>query len=298
MDLPGLTDLHRHLDGSLRLDTLRDLSDEPFSSKDLLFTRGMGLPSALAKFAFVLRQLRTPDRVQRVASEICEDAEAEGITTLEIRFGPHLHTGARPEAIVDAALEGVNGRAGLILCGLYGDDPAILEHWVDIALTRPGVVAIDLAGGPQIGQGLFMAPYATAFKRAAEAGIGRTAHAGEGRSPDEMRQAIEVLGVQRIGHGTTLLDDPAVLELVLKRDIVIEACPTSNMQTSAINSVAEHPLAKWLDLGVKATVCTDNTMFSAISSVDELQNIRAIPGLTEAGIQTTIATGHQAAFRR
>ena len=70
------------------------------------------------------------------------------------------------------------------------------------------------------------------------------------------------------------------------------------MQTSAINSVAEHPLAKWLERGVKATVCTDNTMFSAISSVDELQNIRAIPGLTEAGIQTTIATGHQAAFRR
>ena len=142
MNLPGLTDLHRHLDGSLRLDTLRDLSDEPFAPKDLLFTRGMGLPSALAKFAFVLRQLRTPDRVQRVASEICEDAEAEGITTLEIRFGPHLHTGARPEAIVDAALAGINGRAGLILCGLYGDDPAILEHWVDIALNMGDVAAI------------------------------------------------------------------------------------------------------------------------------------------------------------
>src|SRR5262245_57753071 len=111
-----LADLHRHLDGSLRPATLAELAAQAGVKvpEDLRFHEGMGLAEALSRFAFTLSLLQTPDAVKRVAAEICEDAAAEGITTLELRFAPQLHRGAPIEAIVDAALEGAAGRAGLI----------------------------------------------------------------------------------------------------------------------------------------------------------------------------------------
>ena len=146
-----LPDLHRHLDGSLRPATVAELAHRADLRvpDDLLFFVGMGLDAALARFGFTLSLLQRPDAVTRVASEICEDAAADGVTTLEIRFAPQLHAGAGPiAAVVDAALAGIDGRAGLLLCGLYGEPPSTLEALVDAAAHRPGVVGIDLAGGP------------------------------------------------------------------------------------------------------------------------------------------------------
>ncbi len=296
----GLADLHRHLDGSLRPATLADLAARSGQSvpPDLCFSSGMGLEAALARFAFVLRFLQAPEPVRRVADEICEDAIAEGISTLEIRFAPQLHRGASVEAIVDAALAGIAGRAGLILCGLYGEPPAVLAHLVRVAATRPGVVGLDLAGGPAPGHDWRLEDYAVPFRDAAECGLGRTVHAGEGRPAAEIRQAIEVLGAQRIGHGTTLLDDPAVVELALIREVTIEACPTSNVHTGVIDTVADHPLAAWLDRGMKVTVCTDNTLLSAVALPDELHRVRAIPGIDDRAIAATMAHGHAGAFVR
>lgn len=296
----GLTDLHRHLDGSLRPSTVRALAtargiDLP---PDLPFTAGMTLQQALGRFAFTLALLEQPAAVRRVASEICEDAAADGVTTLEIRFGPQLHRGGSIEAVVDAALEGIDGRAGLVLCGLYGDPPELLERLVDAAIPRPGVVGIDLAGGPLPRHHWHLADYAHPFRRAGDHGIGRTVHAGEGRPPGEIRTATEVLGAERIGHGTTLLDDPAVLELVVERGTVIEACPTSNVHTGLLARVEDHPLARWLAAGVRVTVCTDNTFFSAVTASEEHERVARIPGLGPDAIETLRQTGHEAAFRR
>jgi adenosine deaminase len=293
-------DLHRHLDGSVRPSTLAALAHAAGRSvpPDLVFTPGMGLAAALARFAFTLSLLPTPTAVRRVASEMCEDAAAEGVTTLEIRFAPQLHVGAPPAAIVDAALEGIAGRAGLLLCGLYGEPPAVLAGLVDLAIPRPGVVGIDLAGGPAPGQGWSMLDYAPAFRRAADHGIGRTVHAGEGRPPAEIRVAIESLLAQRIGHGTTLLEDPAVVDLVRARGVTLEACPTSNVHTGVMPSVAAHPLARWLALGIKACVNTDNTLLSAVDAPEEHRRVRTIPGMDDAAIARAIAFGHEGALRR
>ncbi len=258
----------------------------------------MGLEAALSRFAFTLSLLQQPAEVRRVASEICEDAAAEGVTTLEIRFAPQLHRGAAPEAIVDAALAGIGGRAGLVLCGLYGQPPATLEHLVSIAAARPGVVGIDLAGGPLPSHAFCLEDYAPAYRRAAELGIGRTVHAGEGRPPAEIRTAVQVLGAQRIGHGTTLLDDPRVVELVIERGVTLEACPTSNVHTGVIASIEAHPLPRWLELGVAACVCTDNTLLSAVDAPEELRRVAKIPGMSAAAIATVVEAGHAAAFRR
>jgi adenosine deaminase len=296
----AVADLHRHLDGSLRPETIGELAGRAGVRvpADLAFRPGMGLAEALSKFAFTLSLLQEPAAVRRVASEMCEDAVADGVTRLEIRFAPQLHRGAGAEGIVDAALEGAAGRAGLILCGLYGEPPSVLDELVRVAATRRGVVGIDLAGGPAPGHAFGLKDYAPAYSRAAELGLGRTVHAGEGRPPREIREAVELLGAQRIGHGTTLLDDPAVLDLVRERHVTIEACPTSNVHTGVIGGVAEHPLPRWLDAGVRACICTDNTLLSSVTASEEHRRAGEIPGMTAEKLRQAVGWGHAAAFKR
>jgi adenosine deaminase len=298
--MSDFSDLHRHLDGSIRPSTLSDLASERGLEvpSDLVFRPGMGLDEALSRFAFTLSLLERPEEVRRIAREICEDAAAEGVTTLEIRFAPQLHRGADPATIVDAAVEGAAGRAGIILCGLYGEPLSMLTELVAIASSRSGVVGIDLAGGPSPSHAVRLGDYAPAFARAKALGLGRTVHAAEGRAPDEIRVAIEELGAQRIGHGTTLLADPAVVDLVIARGVTIEACPTSNVHTGVIRAVAEHPLAKWLARGVRACVNTDNTLLSAVNAAEEWAHAKAIPGMTDELYEKALAFGHAAAFRR
>jgi len=293
-----LADLHRHLDGSLRPSTLAELAARARVSvpPDFAFHAGMGLDAALSRFAFTLSLMQRPSEVRRVASEICDDAAAEGVTTLEIRFAPQLHRGGSLEEITDAALDGIAGRAGLILCGLYHEGPGTLAKLVDVAAARrKRVTGVDLAGGPVPG-GPRLADFAAPFTRAHELGLGITVHAGEGRPPDEIRTAIELCHARRIGHGTTLLQDPRVLDLVLERGVTIEACPTSNVHTGVIAHTAEHPLPKWLAAGVRGCICTDNTLLSAVDSRTEHARAAAIPGMTPALLRAAIAHGHAAAF--
>ncbi|MEW5741325.1 MAG: adenosine deaminase family protein [Myxococcota bacterium] len=302
----SLAELHLHLDGSLRMSTVRELAARlgvPVPG-NLLFHRGMGLTDALSRFAFTLSLLQQPAEVKRVAAELCEDAARDGVTTLEVRFAPQLHRGAPPEAIIDAALEGLAGRAGLILCGLYGEPPEVLEHLVTCAASRPGVVGIDLAGGPAPTHSFHLADYARAFTRARDSGLGRTVHAAEGRPPAEIRVAVEALHAQRIGHGTTLLDDEDIVDLVLRRGVTLEACPTSNVHTGVCglapgtSDVAAHPLPRWLERGVRACVCADNTLLSDVSTAQEYERAARIPGMTPELLARAVANGHAAAFHR
>jgi len=296
----ALADLHRHLDGSLRPETLRELADRAgvVLPERLAFYPGMGLDEALACFSVTLSVLQESDAVRRVAAEICEDAEREGVSTLEIRFAPQLHRGATPEVIVDAALEGVDGRAGLILCGLYGEPPEVLDRLVDVAASRSGVVGIDLAGGPTPGHDWALADYAGPFTRARELGIGRTVHAGEGRPPEEIRVAVEQLHAQRIGHGTTVLQDRGVTELVIERGVTLEANVTSNLHTGVIAAIADHPLPLWLGRGIRACICSDNTLLSGVDAPEEHRRVATIPGMDEHRIREAVRCGHEAAFRR
>lgn len=297
-EFKGFADLHRHLDGSLRRTTVDELAAQngvevPY---DLAFHAGMGLPEALSKFAFTLSLLQKPEEVKRVASEICEDAATEGVSTLEIRFAPQLHKGAAVEEIVDAALEGIGGRAGLILCGLYGEPLTVLDSLVEIAKTRPGVVGIDLAGGPDDPKALLA--YKAPFQKAMMFGLGRTCHAAEGRSAEEIRLAIEELGCNRIGHGTTLLSDESVVELVIARNVTIEACLTSNVHVGAIEKVSDHGLVEWLQRGVRCTVSPDNTLLSQTNSAIEHGKAYIMNGMTQELYARLVQNGHDGAFRR
>lgn len=275
-----LVDLHRHLDGSLRPGTLRELSaaaGQPLGRVPR-FVPGMGLSAALACFRVTLAALQTPEAVARVASEACEDADSEGVSTLELRFAPHLHRGAPLADIVDAAVAGVGGRAGLVLCGLYGDHPSVFESLVDLAGPRPGVVGIDLAGGPLPDHRYGLRDYADAYAGAAALGLGRTVHAGEGRPASEIRDAIERLGAQRIGHALSILDDPEVVALAISRAVTLEACPTSNWHVGILPRPEAHPARAWLERGLRVAVCTDNPLLSQTTVQEELARVGAPPG--------------------
>ncbi|PJB35458.1 MAG: hypothetical protein CO108_25645 [Deltaproteobacteria bacterium CG_4_9_14_3_um_filter_63_12] len=295
-----LAELHLHLDGSLRRETLYELADGAGTeiSGDVAFFVGMGLQGALNRFALTLSLLRSEAAIERVSFEICEDAAMTSVSTLEIRFAPQLHKGLSLEAAVDAACSGAEGRAGIILCGLYGESPEVLEALVRVGASREGVVGIDLAGGPMLGHKFSMTDYAPAFTAAREVGLGRTVHAGEGRPPHEIGVAIEKLHAQRIGHGTTLLEDRRILALVLERGVTIEACVTSNLHTSAIPSLEAHPLRLWLEEGVKVCICTDNTLFSDVDAPVEYARVAQAVGLTEEQLELCAQFGHDGAFGR
>jgi adenosine deaminase len=165
-----------------------------------------------------------------------------------------------------------------------------------VAKGRAEVVGIDLAGGPATEHAFGMKDYAPVFSRARDLGLGRTVHAGEGRPAEEIAYAVTELHAQRIGHGTTLLDDPAVLDLVLERGVVIEACPTSNVHTGVIKTVAEHPMVSWLELGVRVCINSDNTLLSDTNATTEHRLAAHIPGMTPELLERAIAHGHAGAF--
>ena len=295
-----LADLHRHLDGSLRRPTLEEFAHEDgvIIPDPLSFSPGMGLDRALARFAFTLARLNRPERLARVAHEVCLDAHEDGVSTLEIRFGPHLHGELLAADALDAVLDGVGDRAGVLLCGLYGDPPELFEALVDLARSRPGVVGMDIAGAPHPAHSWGLRDYREPMERARSLGLGVTVHAGEGRPPEEIRVAIEVLGAHRIGHGTTLLEDAALIDLLRERGVTIEACITSNVHVGAIEEAHEHPLSRWLNLGVKACVCTDNTLFSDVTSSGEHALAQRLPGMNQALLNAAIDHGHEARFTR
>jgi adenosine deaminase len=262
------------------------------------FSPNMTLDIALGFFETSLKLLQKTDELTRVANEMVDDSLEDNVTELEVRFGPHLHQqkGLKLEEIIDAVLEGLKGRAGLILCGLYGDDPKLLEQFVEISKSRSGVVALDLAGGPASGQIFKLEDYASAFTKAREIGLGRTVHASEGRDPQEIITAITKLHAQRLGHATTLLESKQALDLVLKNNITIESCPTSNWQCGVVKDLEHHPLPKWLKEGVNVCLNTDNTFFSNINLSQEYQNAENMPGINKQDLMKCIENGFKAKF--
>lgn len=314
-DRPPLIDLHRHLDGSVRLATILELGREhdiPLPGRTLdelrphviVSTPQPGLVEFLAKFRWMTGVLADYDACRRVARENVEDASKEGIRYIELRFSPCFMADAHnldPSRVTAAVIEGVREgeeatgvRANLIgiLTRTYGpvrarrELRALLDHRADIT-------ALDLAGD----EGNWPAElFVEHFLEGREAGWNITVHAGEAAGASSIFTAVEILGATRIGHAVRAVEDPSVMDLLRERRIGIEANLTSNVQTSTVPDYPSHPLRRFLEAGLLATINTDDPGISGIDLPYELDVAAPAAGLDESQIVQALDNAWNIAF--
>lgn len=280
-------ELHCHLDGSIRPSTLLELGREygvpmPCDDADALgafmvVKEARTLEDYLQRFEITLSVMQHPEALERLAYELATDVAAEGVWYLETRFCPALNTrgGMEPGETIEAVRRGLaraEQEAGIvariIVCGLRTLAPAMSFELAREAVAgrERGVVAFDLAGGEF---GHPASDHADAFAFARQHGLACTCHAGEGDGADSIRQALHVCHAHRIGHGTRLFEDAALSREVRERQVPLEVCLTSNVQTRAAASYDVHPARQYLDQGMKVVLNTDNRLMSGVTLVDE-----------------------------
>jgi adenosine deaminase len=308
-------DLHRHLDGNVRLQTILDLGRKhrvtlPGDTLETLRPhvevrgRSVGLMPFLARLHWMTAVIADTDAVRRVARENVEDAAREGLDYVELRFSPYFQSrpfDLDPAAVVAAVVAGVaEGRAatgiGVNLIGILSRTfgPAACSAELEALLTqREHIVALDLAGDEARWPAEHFARH---FERARDAGWAVTAHAGEAAPAGSIWAALRYLGATRIGHATHAVDDPALMSFLAEHRIGIEANITSNVQTGATGSIGEHPLKAFLARGLLATINTDNPIVSGIDWPHEVEIAAPAAGLTAGEIATAQRNAVEIAF--
>jgi adenosine deaminase len=302
---PGLPviDLHRHLDGSVRLETIIDLGRKydlllpGFEVETLrpyvqITEQQPGVMAFIAKFEWMVGVLVDYAACQRVAYENVIDAQKEGLDYVELRFSPWFMAEPHnldPASVIEAVIDGVHSasrdtgmRVNLIgiLSRTYG--PRIAGKELEALLQfKDSFVGLDLAGDEANYPGdLFKAH----FRKGREAGLQITIHAGEAAGPDSVWQAIQILGATRIGHAVHAPQDGKLMDYLTENRIGIEANLTSNVQTTTVDNYASHPLKSFLERGILATINTDDPGISGIDLAHEYEVAAPAAGLNPGQI--------------
>jgi len=310
------TDLHVHLDGSLRPETILDLGEQqgvqlPASDVDgLRAAIGCGkrfgsLVDYLRGFDITLSVLQTEQALERVAFELGEDAHRDNVRYMEVRYSPMLHTrqGLKLTTVVEAVLEGLvraretyGIKSNVIICGIRNISPESSYQMAELAVAYKGrgVVGFDLAGAEED----FPAKHhRKAFRLVRDNNINTTIHAGEAYGPESVKQAIHICGAHRIGHGVRLKEDGDLLHYVNDHRIPLECCPSSNVQTGAVPELSRHPLKLYFDLGLRVTINTDNRLITDTTVSKELWLVHTELGVPFREIQSMIIAGFKSTFR-
>ena len=308
-------DLHRHLDGSVRLETILELGEKYDLGLPAKTLEGLrphvqvqspqpGLMAFLDKFRWMVGVLVNAEACRRVAYENVADAKKEGLDYVELRFSPVFMArphGLSPRAVVEAVIDGVEAGAKefgvkVKLIGIISRTYGVGSGWEELeALLSKWdhITAIDLAGDeanfpPEL--------FAEHFSKARDAGWKVTVHAGEAGGPAGIWTAIRMLGATRIGHGVRAIEDPRLMEYLLENKIGLECCLTSNVQTSTVKDYASHPLKAFLEAGLLATINTDDPGISAIDLDHELEVAAPSAGLSVEQIETARRNAAEIAF--
>lgn len=307
-------ELHCHLDGSVRPETLLELAREyhqPVPRDDAEALReymrvddARSLEDYLSRFDVTLGVMQTGAALERIAYELSIDAARDGVRYLEVRYAPVLNTrhGLSLGEAVEAPLRGLERAEGeggttarVIVCGLRHLAPgATLElARLAVAYRHRGVVGFDLAGG-ELGNPA--SAHAPAFAYAREHDLACTCHAGEGADASYVREAVHVCGAHRIGHATRLYEDESLMQYVNDRRIALEICLTSNVQTHAVESYQEHPLRQYFDRGMNVVLNTDNRLMSGTTLTDEYLHAASGLGFTFDELAEIALNGFASAF--
>ena len=309
------TDLHCHLDGSMRLSTILELAEQqkvklPANTVDgLAKAIHMGkvcesLEEYLVAFDVTLSVLQTADALERAAYELAVDAAAENVRWLEVRYSPALHQqrGLKMTPVIDSVLEGLRRakretgiQTGVIICGIRHINPQTSLRLAElcVAYKNRGVIGFDLAGAEM---NFPAKDHRQAFQLILKNNVNCTAHAGEAFGPESVSQAIHNLGAHRIGHGVRLREDGDLLNYVNDHRIPLEMCPTSNLQTGAVDSLESHPLRFYFDYGLRVTINTDNRLITDTTVTKELMVAHQHLGMSLEDLTTIIVSGFKSAF--
>jgi len=308
-------ELHRHLEGSLRLRTLLEIArahgmdlfgtdrlrplvqireDDPLTSQNFL-----------SKFQILREFYRSPEVIGRITQEAIADAAADNVRYLELRFTPVALSKAEdfPLAeVIDWVIEGARQAEAengvitrLIVSVNRHESPELAKKVVRLAADRleHGIVGLDLAGN----EVQFPAsPFEGVFQEAREAGLHTTVHAGEWGGAGNVGSAILKLGAERIGHGVRVMEDPSVAALARERRVTFEVCITSNYQSGVVPALEAHPLAEMLSAGLQVSINTDDPSISQISLSDEYHSACENLGLSLDSLRQQVLVAASAAF--
>jgi adenosine deaminase len=300
-------ELHIHLEGSIRTDTIRELADR----------QGLPLPAALGPdgwsfdhFDHFIEQygaacdlLNDLEDFRRIACELCVDLAANGVRYAEVVFSPAQHAGRLGdwfgpiEAVLDGFADGE--RDSGVTCRL---DPDIIrdlgmdaaEGTLEVALkfAGRGVVALNCAGSERNPP----APYADLFRRARDGGLHSVPHAGEWNGPQSVWETLDTLLPERIGHGVRSIEDPELVERLVELQIPLEVCPTSNVRTGVVPDYAHHPFVRLREAGVVVTLNSDDPPMFGSWLADEYRVAREEFGLDDAALADVARTGVRSSF--
>lgn len=307
-----LINLHSHLEGRVRPATALDFARfsglaEPRDGWEqaVQLDHPADLTLYLTKVAATYPFFRSWENVARIAREAVEDAAADGQDYLELRFGPatHVRAGFTLDDVITAACEGIaegtritGMPAGLVIAMLRHHDLALNESVARAAARFAGfgVAGLDLAGDEKRYPDL--RPFAAGFAIGRAAGLGLTCHAAEAAPGIAAREAVELLGVSRIGHGAHMVEDPAILRWAAENDVVVEICPTSNWYTGAIPAVHHHPAPAFRAAGVALVLGDDNPLQTRSLLSQERQILKETLGFDEAALRRLDEDSIRAAF--
>jgi adenosine deaminase len=280
-------------------------ADDVDALREFMIVRdARNLEDYLTRFDITLSVMQTAEALERIAYELAEDAAAENVRYIEMRYSPVLNIRHNLELgdTVEAPLRGLaraqrdHGIVGrLIVCALRNLPPGIsmeLAH-LAVAYKDRGVAGFDLAGGER---GHPASVHAEAFAYSREHGLSCTCHAGEGAGAESVREAVYACGAQRIGHATHLIDDAALTDDVTERQIALEICLTSNVQTRAAESYEAHPLRRYFDRGANVVLNTDNRLMSGTTLTDEYVHAAEQLDFSFEELCTVALNGFESAF--
>jgi adenosine deaminase len=309
------TDIHCHLDGCLRPRTVMELAAAQgvkLPTKNLAgLTRHLqagkrtrNLGDYLKIFDLTLSVMQEKEAIYRVAYELAEDAAAENVRHLEVRFAPVLHQRQRlrHEDIVDAVVAGLGdaGRlhrmsTGVIICGIRSMSPKVSMALAELAVAYKGkgVLAFDLAGQEK---DYPAKAHRDAFQLILKNNINSTVHAGEAFGPASIGQALHYCGAHRIGHGTRLREDPDLMRYVNDHRVPLEVCLSSNVQTRTVPSIREHPFHFYFRQGLRVTLNTDSRLISGTTVSDEVALAARAFRLSLYEVKKIIINGFKSSF--
>jgi adenosine deaminase len=308
-------DLHRHLEGSLRFETLLEVARDhgitipmtPGLNAMVSMQPGdsLNFTTFLSKFQILRMFYRSREVIERVTREAVEDAAQDGVRYLELRFTPVALTRAQDFSlgdVMDWVAESTRQAAqqfGIVVRLVASvnrhESPELAATVADLAARRipQGIVALDLAGN----EADFSArPFQPVFEAARQMGLFLSVHAGEWGPAANVREALEVLDCDRIAHGVRVMEDPAVVELARQRGTPFEVCLTSNFQSGVVPSLAEHPLPRMLQAGLNVTLNTDDPSISRITLSDEYRLAVEMFNLSHADLSGRVLVAARAAF--